>query len=323
MVRSVATMIIALLPLVSAFMPPRLNSSTTGLPGPIFELDLFVNDPAKGWQPSGWPAYLQHSAANYTNVAGISFIQPADLMNQSYELPSEVAAAVTSLRKQGVAVQLLVGGEISKGWSELSTNPEQAAAKAIALMKKYDCGIEVDCEGGGASISGLVKFIQLCYAGKPSGVHLSMDVAGTPKGVQKGVIAGAIQWLDWVNSMVSAPAYDQGNSVHYSHADGVPYDKITVHAKKALSKVLSPLQPTTTAHFLRTGGVLRGYVGEQLQHDRLGLRHDRRGPTAVRRVLPQGPQHLGRRRRRVLGLQHDRCCRLLCSVRTAARGAQA
>ena len=55
-----------------------------------------------------------------------------------------------------------------------------------------------------------------------------MDVAGTPTGVQRGVIAGAIQWLDWVNSMVSAPAYDQGNSVHYSHVDGVPYDKITV-----------------------------------------------------------------------------------------------
>merc|ERR1712164_92632 len=64
--------------------PPGPPSS---FDGPIFELDLFVNDPHKGWQPTGFPKYLQHSAANYTNVAGISFIQPADLMNDSYDLP--------------------------------------------------------------------------------------------------------------------------------------------------------------------------------------------------------------------------------------------
>lgn len=190
-------------------------------------MDLFINDPNNGWQPTGWPDYLQHSAANYTNVAGISFIQPADLMNDAYDLPAEVAAAVATLRKQGVIAQLLVGGEVSHGWPSLIANPQKAAAKAIELMKKHDCGIEIDCEAGGDS-AGLVKFLELCYAGKPNGTKLSMDVAGTPKGIQRGVIQGGIQWLDWVNLMVSAPAYDQDNSVAYGHADGVPYNKLTV-----------------------------------------------------------------------------------------------
>ena len=120
--------------------------STATFNGSIFELDLFINDPNKGWQPSGWTDYLQHRAAEYTNVAGISFIQPADLMNDAYDLPTQVAAAVATLRSQGVAAQLLVGGEVSKGWSELTANPDKAAAKAVELMKKHDCGIELDCE---------------------------------------------------------------------------------------------------------------------------------------------------------------------------------
>ena len=77
-------------------------------------------------------------------------------------------------------------------------------------MNKYDVGIEVDDEAAGDP-AGLVKFIQACAAGKPKGVHLSLDVAGTPKGVQKAMIAGAIEQFDWVNMMVSAPAYDQAS----------------------------------------------------------------------------------------------------------------
>jgi hypothetical protein len=164
--------------------------------------------PSQGWQPEGFPEYLQHSAANYTNVAGISFIQPEDLMDASYDLPTEVGNAVRMLRRQGVAVQLLVGGEVSQGWSQLQANPEKAAANAITLMKKYDCGIELDDEAGG-NATALVKFLQLCAAGKPNGTHLSMDVAGTPSGVQRGVFQGAMDQLDWVNLMVRlhAPYY--------------------------------------------------------------------------------------------------------------------
>lgn len=186
-----------------------------------------MNDPAKGWQPTGWPEYLQHSAANYTNVAGISFIQPKDLMNDSYDLPAEVASAVRSLRTQGVAVQLLVGGEVANGWNELEANPGQAANKALDLMHKYDCGIEVDCEAGGDG-AGIVKFIEICAKGKPNGTYISMDVGGTPNGEQKTVIQGAMDSLDWVNMMVSAPAYDQGNSVHFGHLDGIPFNKMTI-----------------------------------------------------------------------------------------------
>jgi len=216
-------MMAAMIPVHAAMSPNALINATA----PIFQLDLFINDPNKGWQPSGFPEYLQHSAANYTNCAGISFIQPADLMNTSYDLPSQVANAVRLLRQQGVAVQLLLGGELSRGWGQLEANPEQAAAKAVALMTRHDCGIEIDNEAGGDA-TGLIKFIELCDAGKPSGVHLSMDVAGTPNGIQKAVIASAIDRLDWVNLMVSAPAYDQGLSVGYGHTDGVPYNKLMV-----------------------------------------------------------------------------------------------
>lgn len=52
--------------------------------------------------------------------------------------------------------------------------------------------------------------------------------AGTPSGTQRGVISGAIDSLDWVNLMVSAPSYDQGNSVHFGHQYGIPYNKMTV-----------------------------------------------------------------------------------------------
>ena len=34
--------------------------------------------------------------------------------------------------------------------------------------------------------------------------------------------------LDWVNLMVSNPAYDQENSMKFAFNDGVPYDKMTV-----------------------------------------------------------------------------------------------
>ena len=195
--------------------------------GPIFALDLFMNDPKAGWQATGYPEYMQHSAANYTNVVGMSFIQPADLMNATYDLPPKVGAAVKQIRKQGVVVQLLVGGEISKGWSELYANPQQAAKKAIEIMKKYDCGIEIDDEAGGDA-KALVTFLKLCAAGKPAGTHLSIDVSGTPGGVQVETVKGALDVLDWINLMVSTPIYDQGNSVGYAHDAGFPYDKIIV-----------------------------------------------------------------------------------------------
>lgn len=134
----------------------------SSLSGPIFELDLFINDPSAGYQPSGWPQYLQTNASQYCNVAGISFIQPSDLMNTSYDLPPQVATAVKSLRSQGVTVQILVGGEISTGWPQLQKNPTQAANKAIEIMKKYDCGIEIDNEAGGDS-SGTISFIKQVF----------------------------------------------------------------------------------------------------------------------------------------------------------------
>lgn len=206
---------------------PSPPGPSPGVKDALFVLDLFVNDPGKGWQPTGFPEYLQKSAANYTNMAGISFIQPNDLMDASYDLPTQVGNAVRLLRKQGVGVQLLVGGEIANGWGQLEANPTQAATNAIQLMQKYDCGIEVDNEAGGAA-AGVVKFIQLCAKGKPNGTFISMDVAGTPNGVQKATIQGAIGSLDWVNMMVSAPSYDQGLSIKYGHADGIPFNKLTV-----------------------------------------------------------------------------------------------
>lgn len=207
--------------------PPSPPSPPPSVKNSVFELDLFVNDPSKGWQADGFPQYLQESAAKYMNVAGISFIQPSNLMDNTYDLPDKVGNAVQVLRKQGVAVQLLVGGEISSGWNQLQANPEKAAANAIALMKKYDCGIEVDNESGGDS-AGLIKFIQLCSIGKPKGTFLSMDVGGTPTKSQRAVIMGAIASLDWVNMMVSNPGYDQENSVKFGHQFGVPYEKLTV-----------------------------------------------------------------------------------------------
>lgn len=194
---------------------------------PIFELDLFINDPNKGYQATGFPDYLLKDAAKYMNVAGISFIQPSDLMNDAYDLPAKVGNAVTILRGQGVAVQLLVGGQISSGWDALQGNPQKASGKAIELMKKYDCGIQVDNEAGGNS-AGLIEFIKLCYEGKPTTVHLSMDVAGTPHGAQREVIKGAIDYLQFVNLMVSSPQYDQKMSVNFGHQYGIPYEKITV-----------------------------------------------------------------------------------------------
>jgi len=186
-----------------------------------------MNDPSKGWQPDGFPQYLQDDAAKYLNVAGISFIQPSDLMNDAYDLPEKVGNAVQHLRKQGVAVQLLVGGEVSSGWNSLQASPDKAAANAINLMKKYGCGIEVDDEAGGDT-AGLIKFIQLVHTGRPNGTHVSMDVAGTPSGPQRAVIKGAIDSLDWVNMMVSNPGYDQDNSVKFGNEYGIPYDKMTV-----------------------------------------------------------------------------------------------
>jgi len=112
---------------------------------------------------------------------------------------------------------------LQRPWAER----QPAATNAIALMKKYDCGIEVDNEAGGDT-AGLIKFIQLCYTGRPSGTHMSMDVAGTPSGTQRAVIKGAIDSLDWVNLMVSNPGYDQENSVKFGHQYGVPYEKLTV-----------------------------------------------------------------------------------------------
>ena len=212
---------------MAAFSALIAASALSALTGPIFELDLFINDPVKGFQPTGWPQYLQTDAAKYMNVAGISFIQPADLMNDAYVLPSNVSAAVKSLRKQGVYVQLLVGGEVSHGWPQLSADPSKAAANALKLMHAHDVGIEVDDEAGG-NTAGIVQFIKLLAKGKPSTTHLSMDVSGTPTGYQKDIIQGAIADLDWVNLMVSTPTYDQSNSVTYAHKDGVPYDKITV-----------------------------------------------------------------------------------------------
>lgn len=161
------------------------------------------------------------------NVAGISFIQPADLVNDAYDLPTELANAVQVLRSQGVQVQLLIGGEYSKGWSDLQANPEKAATKANMLMRKYGVGIQVDNEAGG-DVEGTVRFIELVYASKPEVCHLSMDVAGTPTAFQRAVFSGVMDKLQFVNMMVSAPQYDQGNSVNFGMQYGIPPEKMTV-----------------------------------------------------------------------------------------------
>ena len=57
-------------------------------------------------------------------------------MDSAYQLPSQVAAVVQSLRKQGVAVQLLVGGEVSAGWSDLEASPEKAYARRRAARTR-------------------------------------------------------------------------------------------------------------------------------------------------------------------------------------------
>jgi hypothetical protein len=186
-----------------------------------------MNDPNKGFQETGFPPYLLHDAAKYMNVAGISFIQPADLMNDAYDLPAEVANAVNVLRSQGVQVQLLVGGQVSKGWSDLQANPQKAATNAIKLMEKYGCGIQVDNEAGGDA-DATIQFIKLCDAGKPQHTHLSMDVGGTPSGFQRAVFNGAMDQLQFVNMMVSAPQYDQENSVNFGIQYGIPPEKLTV-----------------------------------------------------------------------------------------------
>jgi len=196
-------------------------------PGAIFQLDLFINDLAGGYQPSGWPDYLAKNASGYTNVAGISFIQPSDLMNPGYDLPAPVAAAVTTLRKQGVIVQLLVGGEISTGWSQLKGNPNAAATKALYLMKKYDCGLEIDDEEGGGS-DGLIKFIQILAQQKSSSVFISMDMNGTPSRDQVTVANATLDILSWIHLMVSNPGYDQENSMNFAKADGIPLGKMVL-----------------------------------------------------------------------------------------------
>jgi len=202
-----------------------LSDIRASFTGPIFQLDLFINDPAAGYQPTGWPTYMASNASKYTNVAGISFIQPSDLMNPYYDLPTPVAATVNSLRKQGVTVQLLVGGEISTGWSQLKSYPNVAAKNAISLMTKYDCGLEIDDEEGG-NTAGLIQFIQSVAGGKPASVHLSIDVAGTPTRDQITVTIATLTLLDWVNLMVSNPSYDQSNSMNFAKADGIPFEKM-------------------------------------------------------------------------------------------------
>jgi len=193
--------------------------------GPIFQLDMFINDPSAGYQPTGWTQYLANNASQYTNVAGISFIQPSDLMNSNYDLPGPVASAVNSLRRQGVTVQLLVGGQVSFGWSQLKSNPSAAAAKALQIMKKYDCGLEIDDEEGGNS-DGLIKFIQLLASQKPPSVYLSIDVNGTPTGDQVTVTKATASSLSWIHLMVSNPFYDQVNSMNFAKANGFPLDKV-------------------------------------------------------------------------------------------------
>ena len=139
-----------------------LSINVYSLSGPIFELDLFVNDLNAGWQPTGFPQYLQTSASNYTNVAGISFIQPSDLLNSTYDLPYQVGSAIKSLTSQGITVQILIGGEISTGWPDLANNPTKAANKAIEIMTKYNCGMEIDNENG-SNPDGTISFIkQVC-----------------------------------------------------------------------------------------------------------------------------------------------------------------
>ena len=55
-----------------------------------------------------------------------------------------------------------------------------------------------------------------------------MDVNGTPTGDQVAVVKGALDDIEWVNLMVSNPAYNQENSMKFANNDGVPYSKMTV-----------------------------------------------------------------------------------------------
>eukprot|EP00966_Prymnesium_polylepis_P130880 3026973-Prymnesium_polylepis.1 len=92
-------------------------------------------------------------------------------MDSDYDLPTQVGDAVKTLRRQGVAVQLLVGGEVSRGWSALEANPKQAAAKAIELMKKVFLRLDsnMDPDRTRSSYRILVAAVRLRHRGGQRG----------------------------------------------------------------------------------------------------------------------------------------------------------
>jgi hypothetical protein len=192
----------------------------------VFEIDLLVYD--QGYQPEAYPDYIKNNPGDYMNVAGISFIQPSDLMNVNYDLDPQVATVVNELVSKKIIVQLLIGGETSTGWSDLASNPTTAITTAKKLMEKYKIGMEVDNESGSGA-EGVITFIEgLRETANKLGTYLSMDVAGTPTADQTAVIKGAINNLDWVNMMVSVPSYDQQNSITYGIKDGIPKNKLLI-----------------------------------------------------------------------------------------------
>jgi len=206
------------------------KGGSSPVPGPtlpfVFEIDLLIYD--DGYEPAAYPDYIKNNPGDYMNVAGISFIQPSDLMNVNYDLNPQVATVVKELVSKKIIVQLLIGGEKSTGWPDLAKDPDTAISTAKKLMEKYKIGMEVDNESGSGA-EGVIKFIAgLRETATKLGTYLSMDVAGTPIPDQQQVIKGAIHNLDWVNMMVSNPTWDQQKSIDQGIKDGIPKNKLLI-----------------------------------------------------------------------------------------------
>ena len=80
------------------------------------------------------------------------------------------------------------------------SEPHSLIASRDAVRPRAASVLPLQQAGGDSS--GLVKFLQLCHASKLASVHLSMDVAGTPTGMQRG----AAQWTPTLLDPRSSPA---------------------------------------------------------------------------------------------------------------------
>ncbi|EWS75987.1 glycoside hydrolase family 18 protein (macronuclear) [Tetrahymena thermophila SB210] len=242
----------------------KYRMKSTGIPTTLFGPYVFIYDGIYEQNPNplqaGIPKWVRN---NGSNIAILSFLDPVEL-EKSDVPPQRFLDSLAEAKDSSILnIMFSIGG-----WDFqnrfVQTNPQTVAKNAASIAKKYNVGIELDCESDGA-MSWMNQFISAYRAIIPNdGVNwysvLTMDTGASPGAFPnvEQVALNNLNNLNWVNVMVNASDDPSDNNMYWSQHK-FPGNQMTV-ARNLVNVCDSASAMAPTLQFKKDGQPIKGIL---------------------------------------------------------------